>query len=136
MGALLPCFNERKGSVKFFHECTLPVTDCELRFEDEMMLRWPITKLNLYYQRLDFTFNIGIKLEKRFALHVKAKWAESQENQHYSQSVALLKFENGKWLPWNLFSVALIAWYFMLAGHHEKCNISISYQLTRFFRVK
>ena len=69
MGAMLPCFNERKGSVEFFHECTWPVTDCELRFEDEMLLRWLITKLNLNYQRLDFTFI----------------------NQHYSQIVALLK---------------------------------------------
>ena len=51
-----PCLNERKGSVKFSHGWTLPVTDCELIFEDEMLLKWLITKLKLNCQDIWFYF--------------------------------------------------------------------------------
>ena len=87
MGALLPCFNERKGSVKFSHGCTLPVTDCELIFEDKMLLKWLITKLNLNCQRFDFTFI----LEEKVCFACESKMSRISKNQHYSQIVALLK---------------------------------------------
>ena len=73
MGALLPFYNERKVSVNFLHECTLPVTDCELRFEDKMLLKWLITKLNLSYQRFDCKLILELNWKKRFALQFKAK---------------------------------------------------------------
>ena len=40
-----PCHNVRKGSVKFTHGSILPVTECELWFEDKMVLKLLITKL-------------------------------------------------------------------------------------------
>ena len=42
---LIPCDNVRKVSVKFTHGSILSVTECELSFEEEMLLKWLITKL-------------------------------------------------------------------------------------------
>ena len=35
---LIPCDNVRKVSVKFTYGSMLPVTECELSFEEEMLL--------------------------------------------------------------------------------------------------
>ena len=64
-----PCSNVRKVSVKFTYGSMLPVTECELIFEEEILLKWlynkTVTELSRYL--------ISLLLKEKFALLVKAK---------------------------------------------------------------
>ena len=61
-GSLLPFHNVRKVSVIGFYCCVLLVTDCDLGFGRENVVKVFITKYNPNYKRLEWTFKFESKL--------------------------------------------------------------------------